>query len=245
MNTLPLITQLFALIASGSMIWLIIRAFKTHPGWGFAVLLLSPVSAIVFGVKYWDKQRQPFLLYVTTLTATLVLGIYVITVSGGKELLHFSANFQQGMQGHKLARYSNGELRHASFSSPETSATDGMFREDPDFLNGHASTENAGLVDAETQTRETAGSNNKPAMKNKKSVRYRLSYIPIDIAEIKKHIGTTAKITRKNAEEKEYLITGASPKHIELAQRSKHGKYSFHFKNSDIENIRVLVKQPY
>ena len=245
MNTLPLITQLFALLASASMIWLIIRAFKTHPGWGFAVLLLSPVSAIVFGVKYWDKQKQPFLLYVTTLTATLVLCIYLFTVSGGMELLRFSATFQQQAQGHTLANYGKADLRRASFSAGDTSAEDGMFRQDPDFSNNHISANSPGDETTETPQEETAGDDNGPAVKNKKTVRYRLKYIPIKLSEIKKHIGTTAKITRKNVEEKEYMITGASPKHIELAQRSKHGKFSFHFKNSDVEKIRVLVKEAY
>ncbi len=245
MNTLPLITQLLALLACGSMIWLIIRAFKTHPGWGFAVLLLSPVSAIVFGVKFWDKQREPFLLYVTTLTATLVLCIYLFTVSGGTELLRFSANFQQEVQGKTMDRDGNGDLRRASFSVGEASAEDGMFRQDPDFSGAHKSAENSGDMNAQTEPEETAGIDDEPAVEDKKPVRYRLTYIPIKVSEIKKHIGTTAKITRKNVEEKEYLITGASPKHIELAQRSKHGRFSFHFKNRDIEKIRVLVKEPY
>ena len=245
METLPLITIIFSLLSFAALIWLIVRAFKTKLLWGFAVLLLSPVSATLFGVKYWEQQKKPFLLYITTFTTSFALSIYLFAVSVDSELLHLSSILQPEIQDRTLAKYANGELRRASFSAGDTSAEDGMFRQDPDFANSRMAVNSAGEMTTETPAEETAAGDKGPAVKNKKTVRYRLKYIPIKLTEIKKHIGTTAKITRKNVAEKEYLITGASPKHIELAQRSKHGKFSFHFKNSDIENIRVLVREPY
>ena len=122
------------------------------------------------------------------------------------------------------------------YSVEEKSAQDGMFQQDPQFLSEVE--EDSDLVDAETPTEETAATKEKP-------IRTRLAYVPVKLTDINKYIGATAKVTRKNVEEREYLITGASPKHIEVAQRSTNGKFSFHFKNSDIENIRVLINENY
>jgi hypothetical protein len=220
MDTLLLITRMFGLVALGALIWLTIRAFKTKPGWGFAVLLLSPFSAAVFGVKYWEEQREPFLLYIATFTATFALCVYLFAVSGGLELLGMTASSQRGMQ--TQTGTSHDSFMHASYSVGET----------PGFTD-------------EPVIEEIAAIEDEPVTKEEEPVRYRLTYVPIKLTEVKNYIGATAKITRKNAREKEYLITGASPRHIEIAQRGKGGKFSFHLKNSDIKNIRVLVNETY
>ena len=73
---------------------------------------------------------------------------------------------------------------------------------------------------------------------------YRLVYIPIDVSEAHKYIGSTVKVTRRNVVEKEYRLIGASRSKLQFAQRNRSGNFSFSFRNSDIEKLRVLVKQP-
>jgi thiol:disulfide interchange protein len=214
MDTLPLITQMFGLIALGALIWLIIRAFKTKSGWGFAVLLLSPFSATVFGIKYWEEQKEPFLLYISTFTATFALCAFIFAVAGNLEPLGLSASIQRVMPGYITTETNNNYYMRAGYSDKETPA----------------------LID-EPVTEDIT--------KEKEPVRYRLTYIPIKLTEVKNYIGTTAKVKRKNVREKEYFITGASPRYIELAHRSRGGQFSFQFKISDIENIRVLVNEAY
>jgi hypothetical protein len=229
MDTLPLITQIFGLIALGALIWLTIRAFKINPGWGFAVLLLAPFSATVFGVRYWEEQREPFLLYITTFTATFALCVYLFAVSGGLELLGMSTSSQQGMQ----PGTSRGNTMHTSYAVEGT----------PVFNDGSVTDEIASALDAETG--ETEFSEDEADAKQQEPVRYRLTYVPIKLSEAKNYVGVTAKIKRKNVREKEYRIIGVSARHIELAQRSKGGQFSFRIKNSDIDNIRVLVNEAY
>ena len=229
MDTLPLITQIFGLIALGALIWLTIRAFKINPGWGFAVLLLAPFSAAVFGVRYWEDQKEPFLLYITTFTATFALCVYLFTVSGGLELLGMSTSSQQGMQ----PGTGRGNTMHTGYAVEGT----------PVFNDGSVTDEIASTLDAETG--ETEFSEDEADAKQQEPVRYRLTYVPIKLGEAKNYIGVTAKIKRKNVREKEYRIIGVTPRHIELAQRGKGGQFSFRIKNSDIDNIRVLVNETY
>jgi len=243
MNTLPLVTWMFALTATGALIWLTIRAFKTNTLWGFAVLLFSPFSATFFGIKYWEEQNEPFLLYITTFTATFTLGIYLFTMTGGLELLHYSAISQRAAQVQTLAENDQGNMMQASYSVESTPGMGNRFQQGAGLIDEHMSEEFTGIPD--TQAQMEADSENSPATKKKKPVRYRLTYMPIKLGEVRNYIGATAKITRRNVAEKEYLITGASHRHIELAQRGKGGRYSFHFKNSDVEKIRILIKEPY
>ena len=235
MDTLPLVTQMFGLIAFGALIWLTIRAFRKNPGWGIAVLLLSPFSATVFGVKHWNEEREPFLLYITTFTATFALCAYLFAVSGGLELLGLSASLQRGMQIQALATPGRENFMHASYSAEET----------PVFSHKLVTDEITGVLNTRTHAEEIAVIEDEPVTKEKEPLRYRLTYIPIKLSEIQDYIGAIAKITRKNVREKEYLITGASPRHIELALRRRGGQFSFHFKNSDIDTIRVLVNKAY
>lgn len=235
MDTLPLVTQMFGLIAFGALIWLTIRAFKMNPGWGIAVLLLSPFGATAFGVKHWNEEREPFLLYITTFLATLALCVYLFTTFGGLEPLGLSASLQRGMQIQNLAGTSRDHFMR-------TRASDG---EIPLSIDKSATGKSTSPADVDIPAEERATSEDKPVIEKNKPVRYRLTYLPIKLSEANNYIGSTAKVRRRNAREKEYLITGTSPRHIELAHRSKGGQFSFRFKNSDIENIRVLVKEAY
>ena len=236
MDTLPLITLLFALVATVAWIWLLVRGFKINAKWGFAILLLSPFSAIFFGVYHWDKQKQPFLLYTTTFTAMFALLIYMFTVSGGMEAVRIAYKFKQGNVTETMTEHLKNGMIPINYSVEEKSAQDGMFQQDPGFLSELE--EDSDLMDTEPEAEATAAIEEKP-------VRTRLTYIPVKITDINKYIGATAKVTRKNVEEREYLITGVSPRHIEVAQRSRKGKFSFRFKNSDIKNIRVLINENY
>jgi len=73
---------------------------------------------------------------------------------------------------------------------------------------------------------------------------YRLEYIPINVTEAYKYVGSTVKVTRRNVVEKEYRLTGVTGNRLQLAQRNRNGSYSFSFRNRDIAKLRVLVKQP-
>lgn len=83
MNALYNFSQLLGLISFGALIWLVVRAFKKHVLWGLGVLFLSPITATIYAVKYWDEVKKPFLVYITTgLTGLAIAGV-VFTAWGG------------------------------------------------------------------------------------------------------------------------------------------------------------------
>ena len=105
MNHLYMITQLLAVFSVLSFSWLTLRAFGKHAGWGVGVLLLSPVSAALFGMKYWDSVKKPFLLYLVSTCTTVGLAFYLFSAWGGWELLRANTRIQQGMETQRLSRF--------------------------------------------------------------------------------------------------------------------------------------------
>jgi len=249
MNTPLLIAQLFALGATIALIWLVVRAFKKHIGWGLAVLLLSPFAATVFGIKYWKDEKRPFLVYISTFVTALALTLYLFTVWGGWELVQASQRVQQGIDNEDLTQADARAFMKAglmflehSEPGPESQQQLELIREELDRQPGAISPEPVATATKPEKKVYTLSSITRKAAP--KQEHYRLTYIPIKVADAKNYVGSTVKVTRRNVPEKEYRLTGATANSLEFSQRTKHGSFSFKFRNRDIEKIRVLTKQP-
>ena len=60
-----------------SWIWMTVVAFKTHPGWGFAVLLAHPWGTLAFAIANWQRAKWPALLNVAGLAGIVVLAVSI------------------------------------------------------------------------------------------------------------------------------------------------------------------------
>jgi len=123
MDTILQISQLLGLAALAALIWLAVRAFKTHILWGLSVLLLSPIGATVFGVKYWGRQKMPFLAYITTFSVALGLGLYAFTTMGGWNVVGNAANVHQGIQSQTLTEQDATKFIRSNLDFIEQAAT--------------------------------------------------------------------------------------------------------------------------
>ena len=250
MNILVVVAQLTGFTALLTFIWLLIRAFGKHAGWGMAVLFFSPISAVAFGIKHWKNEKLPFLAYITTSVTAIALCLYLFTSWGGWELLRSSQRVQQGLSSQTLTEHDTQELMTISQSFDEQSGFD--MQSSPLLLQAQQEL----AMQAEQQAaEETAKAEDarkgrfdfgniarkaKPAQQ-----RYRLTYTTIRVADAPNYVGTTVKVTRKNVAEKEYRLIGASGNRLEFSQRAGSGSYTFKYRKSDIEKIRVLTKQLY
>jgi hypothetical protein len=250
MNDPTLVAQLSIFAAIASFIWLVTRAFGKHNGWGIAVLFLSPISAVIYGVKYWKKDKLPFLAYTTTTITAIALCLYLFSAWGGWELLRVSQQVQQGIVSHTLTEQDMQSLEAISQIFDEHSGLDmqssnllQLARRELDLQarqraaeeDAKAAATERGLLDIEHIARKT-----KPEQEH-----YRLTYVTIKVADARNYVGATVKVTRKNVVEKEYRLVKATQNQLEFVQRAGNGSYTFRFRNNDIEKIRVLTKQPY
>jgi hypothetical protein len=123
METLNLLASLFGLVAFIALIWLLVRAFKRHILWGLAVLLLSPITATLYGIIYWRDDKKPFLAYITSFTAAVGLGLYVFTAWGGWQVVRTGLAVNQGIHDKNLTQqealaYMNSGLDFIENSNP-------------------------------------------------------------------------------------------------------------------------------
>jgi len=258
MDKLLLLTQLCGILTLLALLWLTIHASRKHPGWGFLVLLLSPIGASIFGIRHWADEKKPFLAYITSFTLTLSLAIFLFSSWGGWELLQAYQRVQEGTQARNLSRDDATAFIHASLDFSERS---GLNTEDQqqfiavrrhlealDQAEQAAAEQEAALAAA----KEAEAADGEPLTLatiskkvQEKNERYRLMYKPIQISEAGNYVGYTVKVVRKGVQEKEYRLTGATASRLKFAQRNSYGTYSFSYRTRDIEKIRVLVKQPY
>jgi excinuclease UvrABC nuclease subunit len=250
MNMLPIITQIAGIFTLVALIWLTVRAFKKKPAWGFAVMLLSPVSAAFFGIRYWGDEKKAFLTYITTFVTTATLALYLFTTWGGWELIRTTYHVNKGIQSQMLTARDAENFMKASLSFTEKSGLGIQNTARMEQVNKKLASEAAAKAAREQAAAESAKDDNLEidAISKKVTVteeRYRLVYLPIKVADAKNHVGSTVKVTRKNVLEKEYRLIGASGRRLELTQHAGRGSYSFHYNIRDIEKIRVLTKQQY
>ena len=252
MNILVVVAQLTGFTALLTFIWLLVRAFGKHSGWGMAVLLFSPISAVAFGIKHWKSEKLPFLAYITTSVTAIALCLYLFTAWGGWELLRSSQRVMQGLSSQTLTEHDTQELMTISQSFDEQSGFD--MQSSPLLLQAQQelamqaekqAAEETAKAEAEAARKGQFDFDNiarkaKPALQ-----RYRLTYTTIRVADAQNYVGTTVKVTRKNVVEKEYRLIGASGNRLEFSQRAGSGSYTFKYRKSDIEKIRVLTKHPY
>ena len=248
MNILTQIALLAGLIAGISLLWLSGRAFGKHAAWGLVVLFLSPLAAITFGIRYWRDEKGPFLVYVTTFTIAVTLGLYVFTVQGGWDTVRTALRNQQHMDLQFFGGNGKMTFMHTSLNpvavKPER--------------NDKAATQPEQTVPVPT---ETAGSQTStgdqvtpeagtPAVTSAKPTsakkRYRASYVAIPPSRADDYIGMTVKVKRINRPEQDCVLRSATPAGLGFEQHVRGGgTFSFKYRQSDIEKLRVLVKQAY
>jgi 4-amino-4-deoxy-L-arabinose transferase-like glycosyltransferase len=96
MKLLGLLMPILTLVALVAFIWLTVVAFKRSMLWGFLVLLLSPITAVIFAVKYWQESKKPFLIYAGSVAGCFVIVISMITFMGGFAMMAMANAAQQG-----------------------------------------------------------------------------------------------------------------------------------------------------
>jgi len=242
-------TQIAAVCSLLALGWLTVRAFIKKPAWGLAVMLLSPVGATFFGIKYWDKEKQAFLTYLVTFITTTALALTLFTAWGGWDLVRATWLMNSGIKSRMLTTYDAENFVKASMTFNEKSGLDirdeYRMQQARKKLASNAA-EQAALQQAEADAPEDNLDIDSISKKvESKKERYRLAYMTIKVTEAKHYVGSTVKVTRKNVPEKEYRLIGSSGRKLEFSQRAGHGSYSFHYNTRDIKKIRVLTKQPY
>ncbi len=99
MKLLGMLFPLLGLVTLVGYIWLVVVAFKRSVGWGIGVLLLSPISAIVFAVKYWQESKKPFLVFIGSMSASIAMVFAMFAFLGGFAVMSMANKMSEGEVG--------------------------------------------------------------------------------------------------------------------------------------------------
>jgi hypothetical protein len=250
MNILTQIALLAGLIAGISLVWLVGRAFSKHAAWGLAVLCLSPVTAVIFGIRHWRDEKGPFLVYVAAFTTAVTLGLYVIAVEGGWDAVHTALHTQQNMYLQVSGGNSNVSFLQTSLNSVGGASM--HVHEDKAAGTGH---EQVRPIQPDPAEPPTNASRQVPPEKSTTRVttakstdsqkHYRATYVQIPPSMADDYIGMTVKVKRLNRPEQDCVLRRVTPTALGFEQHSRGGIFSFEYRHTDIEKLRVLVKQTY
>ena len=251
MNILAQIALLAGLVSCISLLWLVSRAFSKHALWGLAVLLLSPLTAVIFGIKYWRHEKQPFLVYLATFTVAVTLGAYVFTVKGGWDVVRNALHNRQYVSIRIAGENEKMPLLQTSLNTARASSvqrhddkTPGTRSDQPGparSVPATPATSDASLVTPD---------NDKPKVTSARSIdtktRYRAAYVTIPPSKADDYIGMTVKVKRLNRPEQDCVLRSVTPTTLGFEQHVRGGgTLSFKYRHTDIEQLRVLVKQSY
>ena len=275
METLNLLASLFGVVAFIALIWLLVRAFKRHILWGLAVLLLSPITATLYGIIYWRDDKKPFLAYITSFTAAVALGLYVFAAWGGWEVVRTGLAVNQGIHDKTLTEqealaYMNSGLDFIENSNPgegdvekielmrrfinqnETNMSDAdrqkLQNEILDLMEKEdlSAQDREALEKMRTQTASTASASTaSPKATATRPQKFHLVYVPIELGEAKEHVGKVVKVKRKNSSEQQVLLTRVSSAGMHFERRKYGGTFAFSYRNQDIEELKVPQQQAY
>jgi hypothetical protein len=248
MSILIQIALLAGLIAGSALVWLVGRAFRKHAAWGFAVLFLFPVTAVIFGIRHWRDEKGPFLVYVAAFTTAMTLGIYVISAKGGWDTVKSVLNTRQEVVLHAFDGNEKPSFVKASLNTVrESSAPDRASEPMAPLPVQPVSTGRVPDGSPEKTGDHVLPDRGTRAVKSAKSpplqVHYRASYVSIDPADASDYLGLTVKVKRLNRSEQDCVLRGVSPAGLSFEQHARGGTFSFKYRAQDIEKLRVLVKQ--
>ncbi len=249
-ETVAMITQIMTGITLLAMIWLSARAFLRGTAWGLGVLLFAPLVGTAFGIRYWKEERLPFLAFLSALFTTLVLAVYLFGAWGGWEMLAASRSAEQALQMQTLTRADADAFVKASTTFAKRS---GIKYEDQQLAARirHKLAQDAEKKALEKHLQDNPLESQEYKLEDiiykdkKKKERYRLVYKQIKVGEAAKYVGSTVKLVRRGALEKEYRLVGIGPGTLKLLQSPAGGTYSFSLKHADIEKLRVLTRENY
>ena len=124
MNGLLVIAQILFLVSLIGYVWLVILAFKRSVGWGFGVLLLSPISAAIFGLKYWYIAKKPFLVYMGSFVAAVGLSFSVFASWGGMEMMGAAKQIAMGISKGELSKEDAMKFMNSGLDVMENASSD-------------------------------------------------------------------------------------------------------------------------
>ena len=221
-------TVMFALgalalvVGTGCFIWLTIVAFRESTGWGLATFLL-PFAFIFFAIKHWDVAKRPFLSYIGTSAA----GLMLLIASGVMAGMQASSMLEQEM----LAAMEEAATEEWEVTTDEPAAMEASI--EAPAAEAPAATERTPLiVDATLNVEEERPSLLKPRQRTKVG--------KIQPARADRYVGERMRVIGSRGLETTGRLISAKGDRLIFEKELPGGLASFEVSRREIDELVVL-----
>ena len=225
------LAALAGLVAFASFVWLLVVAFKTHVGWGLAVLFL-PLAPIVFAIKHWQASKRPFLLNLGSSLASLTLffaagGVAVMTAAG----MAADSAAMGDPSSDQLAPQVSEEV------AEDVAVTDSASARGPD-ASGPTPAPYEGVAGLEPSS---------PSMESIEATlavptpRQRRIHGEISVDQIDdSHVGNALRVVSRSGTNTLAVLTAVSPSELTFAREVGGGTIEFVLRRDEIESVTSI-----
>lgn len=243
METLALLASLISIVLLVSYVWLAVVAFKQRVLWGVLVVLLSPITAIIFAVKYWVEAKKPFLIFIVCFTLNFAYLGYMFVHMGGPEMLEMADRMENGDFAEEdalnfiedtMARMDTSGLLDAQEKRDLAEMQTMLDTFKADSQRPQAEVNDPPKVDPAPQSR--------PAAPQKHPYeRPRLTYQDVKTFELASFINTPIRVFDQQGREHNVTLLGVEDEGLKLRKNVSGGTFDFNLSNSNIERIQALI----
>jgi hypothetical protein len=231
MQFLGILMPVLGLVVFAAYVWLLVVAFKESALWGVLVLLFSPITAIIFAIKYWDQAKKPFLVYVGSGAASLAIVFMMFAMVGG-QMMQMAAEVQDQM-GDELA-----DAQQASAPVPEAAVPTPPIQAEVHQTGDAGDTTEVVTTDVVT-TDAVATPRQEPAMVSTavSTTRVTRRGDRIALSNIESHIGEKMRVETNEGSEFVGHYLGRRDDQLEFEKSMRSGSFSVFIGSHEIKSL--------
>lgn len=207
-----LIVIVLLLVVLGANIRLVVHAYKKSATWGLAVFALSPITPVIYGIKFWDEVKKPFLVFSISFVLLMFVAPQLMFTDGGVDQLFTEPGIEQPRSRRAPMRVKRPSPQRVVAPVPEKAAV---------------------LEHRESRRRPITAPD--PVSEGPR-------FKVISPAEARDYIGARIVFTGRNDVERKGWLIGVSGDRLRIERRVSRGKVSYEYKARDIKSLKVLLK---
>jgi hypothetical protein len=251
-------------------VWLCVLAFKEHIGWGLAVFFLSPVAAVIFGIKFWQDSKKPFLICAGSTVAFFVLAIFTFSAMGGFQMMSMAQRMSQGeeISDEEAAGFIQAQIERMEDSGllsaeeeAELRETQQMIKNTQNEQGGGEEIDNSTIALASPPTRgsghDPSGtvSTRSPGTRSTAVPRQRdrsqapatgdpvpPGYKRVSLNDADRYVGRTIRIVNKDGHQTKGRLADVDSEFLLVERHLTSGKISFELSTSEVDSLLVAYR---
>jgi uncharacterized integral membrane protein len=235
MQFLAMLMPLLGLVAFAGFVWLVVVAFKNSPMWGVLVLLLSPITAIIFAVKNWEESKKAFLVYFGAGAAWSAIFLMFVVFIGGS-MVQMAAQMADGAMTEEGA----AQVMELQIEPMEDS---GLSSEVQEAEEPETEPVRLAVVTDEVVTRREQAP--RPARYEPPAVPAKTvpTWSTVPLRDVGKYVGEKLRVVTTDGNEFEGRLVGEDVNELRFERRIAAGTMAIHVVRSEVRSLHKVGKR--